>query len=129
MFDDFNALGFYEIILVTTGAILGSWARFYLSNIFNLTFSKKYIGTLLVNTIATFLLALLASSSFLSMRYLSNYFFSIGFLGGLSTFSTFIIQSFQALINQSWVDAFLIVFSSILITFIASFIGFAIGFS
>ena len=118
-------IGFYEIFLISSGAILGSWIRFCLGEFFLLIFSKKYFGTLIINTIATFLLSLIWTYSFNNHHSISDFllFYSTGFLGSLSTFSTYIIEVFQAAINKYWFEAIFIACSSLIISFVAGWIG------
>ena len=54
-------------LLVALGAIAGSWLRFKTINFFSRIWSRKYLGTLIVNLSSSFLLgfilALLSNSS------------------------------------------------------------------
>ena len=91
-------------LLVSIGAILGAYSRLQITSISEFLFRKKSLGTFIVNIISTFLLGL--SFSFYSQPELLIeskslvLIFCIGFLGSLSTFSTFIMELFIYLIEN-----------------------------
>ena len=99
---------FIPFFLVGLGAIFGSLLRLYLSTYFGLIISYKYVGTFLVNIIASFslgfILALLNHSGLDSLQNQSGLFLLIcaGFLGSLSTFSTFIIDLLDILLAKRY---------------------------
>ena len=118
-----------EIFSVSSGAVIGSWMRFYFVNLSSRVFGKKFYGTIFVNTLSTFLLSII--SPFLTSKQPSSsefiLFYSIGFLGSLSTFSTYIIEIFQALVDKYWMQAFFIAFGTILTSFMAAYIGLSLA--
>ncbi|MBA1334514.1 MAG: hypothetical protein HPY66_2363 [Firmicutes bacterium] len=85
-----------KIIAVGLGGVFGSIARFYVSKYISLRTanSRIPIGTLVVNTLGSFLLSAIvfggstgdAADTELRM------FFTIGFFGSFTTFSTFIYE-------------------------------------
>ena len=80
-----------NILIVALGGSLGAILR-YLSNIFfTLNFpSKPYFSTLLVNILGSLLIGLFYYLSHLfDLREGVRIFFVVGFLGSLTTFSTF----------------------------------------
>lgn len=83
-----NSLGF---LAVGVGAALGAWLRWGLSLAFNHTLPNLPLGTLLSNLIGGYLVGvaveLLVHHSVLSPEW--RLFIITGFLGGLTTFSTF----------------------------------------
>lgn len=90
-----------EAVLVAIGAVPGAWLRFRIVNHLEPLLPRRHWGTFGVNLIACFALGLLtalqsrcgAGSERLMLLL------SAGFLGGFSTFSTFIaelVQSSQA---------------------------------
>ena len=88
-----------EIIFVSLGAILGANARFKIHTKLQKFNLKKDFSILIINTFASFFLGLLISfigkfSSFI-YSYQLVLFFSIGFLGSLSTFSSFVYDLFD----------------------------------
>lgn len=84
-----------EIILVGGGGSLGAVARYIIS----VELARKYsffpFGTLLVNLVGSFILALLVG--LLGRGWLDSFYrelIGVGFCGGLTTFSTFA--------NETW---------------------------
>ena len=119
-----------ETLLIAFGSIIGSLLRLYLTRRFFVIFSRKYIGTLIINSIASFFLALLWASSIYQNTYYSKFilFYATGFLGSLSTFSTYIIEVLQAFINKYWIEALVIAFASVLVSVFFGWIGLLIAF-
>ena len=82
-----------DALLIGLGAIPGAWLRLKLVNHFDPMVPKKHWGTFTVNVAASFALGLIlrldessAGSGGLSLLL------GVGFLGSLSTFSTFIVE-------------------------------------
>ena len=120
-----------NFFLVSLGAILGTSLRLSIINIFESIFNKSFLGVFTVNNIATFLFGILLG---LLNRYqfnLSSNPFSlllgIGFLGSLSTFSSFVMELLEFLIDKKWKQFF--IFSSFSITsgILVAFIGYQLS--
>jgi CrcB protein len=83
-----NAMGF---VAVGAGAALGAWLRWALSSAFNHLFVNLPLGTLASNIIGGYLIGIavevLVHHSVLTPEW--RLFIITGFLGGLTTFSTF----------------------------------------
>ena len=83
-----------EILFVSLGAILGANTRFKIHSKLEELNLNKYFLILIVNTFSSLLLglfiALLENLSYFIYSYQLILFFSIGFLGSLSTFSSFV---------------------------------------
>jgi len=83
-----NAMGF---VAVGAGAALGAWLRWALSSAFNHLFVSLPLGTLASNIIGGYLIGIavevLVHHSVLTPEW--RLFIITGFLGGLTTFSTF----------------------------------------
>tara|TARA_Y100001968_G_scaffold271663_1_gene263421 strand:+ start:477 stop:848 length:372 start_codon:yes stop_codon:yes gene_type:complete len=117
-----------EIIFVSLGGILGANARFKIYNKLEKLNLNKYFFVLIINTFSSFSLGLFLSiiekfSSFI-YSYQLVLFFSIGFLGSLSTFSSFIYDLFELCLHLKF-------FKALKLFLISSFLGiiaFAIGF-
>ena len=88
-----------EILFVSIGAILGANSRFRIHNKLAKLNLNKYSLILIINTFATFSLGLFLSlvEQFRVFNYYYQLvlFFSIGFFGSLSTFSSFIYDLFD----------------------------------
>ena len=104
-----------DILFVSCGAILGANFRFAIYQKFKNLSIKKDFSILLINTFASFSLGLFMS--ILTRIDSSNFsyhlalFVSIGFLGSLSTFSTFVSDLFDAILQYkffSYLNLFLV---------------------
>ena len=117
-----------EIFFVSLGSILGANTRFEFQN----KLEKFHLGNgfviLIINTFASFSLGLFLSiiekfSSFY-YSYQLALFFSIGFLGSLSTFSSFVYELFDLCIQLKFLKALKVSISSLSL----GIISFAFGF-
>ena len=90
-------MSFQTILAIGSGAFLGAVLRAWLNGVVNHHFPHALpFGTLTVNLIGSFvigaLFAYFAYSNLLSVHAKS--FLTTGFLGGLTTYSTFAIETF-----------------------------------
>jgi len=100
---------FLTILCVGAGAFLGALARWALSEAFNAKLALLPLGTLLANGIGA-LLAGFVMGFLLSRPALSPYvrlFVMVGFLGALTTFSTFSVENVQMLMQGAYARSFL----------------------
>jgi len=98
-----------EIIYVSIGAILGANARFEIAKKLEKFKIRKDFFILIINTFASFCFGIFFSlierfSSFI-YSYQLVLFFSIGFLGSLSTFSSFIYDLFDLCLHLKFFRA------------------------
>ena len=120
-----------EILLVSVGAILGANIRFKINNkLEKINLSKNFI-ILIINTIASFCLGLFLSLEE-QLRALTYYyqlvlFFSIGFLGSLSTFSSFVYDLFDLCLQLKFFRALKLFILSASIGIIAFALGIFLG--
>ena len=102
--------------LVAVGAVPGAWLRFRLVNHVEPMLPRKHWGTFGVNVIACFALGLIVgleqSCTDASRRLLL--LLGTGFLGSLSTFSTFMAELQQELGQRHWREALLLLSGSVL---------------
>ena len=115
-----------EILFVCIGAILGANSRFIITNELRKLNLSKYLYVLIINTSASFCLGLFLSIIERINSFVYSYqvvlLFLIGFLGSLSTFSSFIFDIFNLCLELKFLRAIVLAVSSL------SFGIFALGF-
>ena len=117
----------YKIISVLTGGALGALLRYLTTILANKIFSVPLIGTFVVNILGCFMIGWLFGLS-LNKAQVSpvelKLFLTVGFLGGLTTFSTFNLEVFELLKTGKVFWAFLYMFLSCAIGLSAVFLGY-----
>ena len=98
-----------DFLLISFGAVLGANIRFIIyQKLEKINLSNNHI-ILVINTFSSFLLGLFLSFSSkidsFTYSYQSELFFSIGLLGSLSTFSTFIYDLYNLFIKLEFYRA------------------------
>ena len=120
-----------EILFVSIGAILGANSRFIIHNKLAKLNLNKYSLILIINTFASFSLGLFLSllEQFRAFNYYYQLvlFFSIGFFGSLSTFSSFIYDLFDLCLKLKFFRALKLFFISVSVGIIAFAFGFFLG--
>ena len=110
-------------LLVSVGAACGAMLRLFFAQTMNAIHPTIPYGTIMANILGGFLMGLvLAASNHMSteMRFL----LATGFLGGLTTFSTFSAESFS-LLNQGRIGiAFILIGIHVIGSIIATALGF-----
>jgi len=101
--------------LVAIGAVPGAWLRFRMVNHLEPMLPRKHWGTFSVNVIACFALGLIVgletNCGTTAQRLLL--LVGTGFLGSFSTFSTFMAELEQVLIQRHWREAVLLLGGSV----------------
>tara|TARA_B100000700_G_scaffold82596_1_gene93062 strand:- start:393 stop:785 length:393 start_codon:yes stop_codon:yes gene_type:complete len=98
-----------DFLVISFGAVLGANIRFIIyQKLEKINLSNNHI-ILVINTFSSFLLGLFLSFSSkidsFTYSYQSELFFSIGLLGSLSTFSTFIYDLYNLFIKLEFYRA------------------------
>lgn len=114
-------------VLIFLGGGLGSVLRFLISQYISIkiesgipwgTFVVNILGSLLLGAIIGFFHKMNLSSS----QYVV--FFTLGFCGGFTTFSTFTMENMLLLKNGDWTLVFIYSLTSVIIGILAAFGGF-----
>lgn len=120
-------------LLVVLGCALGGVARHLIAEAVNRIFGKRFPwGTLAVNALGSLLLGLMMGTVASSPGDglggdAALAFAGIGFCGGLTTFSTFSLQSFALVSEQAWGRALLNLLGSVLLCLFCLLSGYGIG--
>lgn len=86
-----SAFNFTSVLAVGSGATLGAWMRWWLGLMLNATLPALPLGTLAANLVGGYLMGLFMGIFALTSTFPPEIrlFVMTGFLGGLTTFSTF----------------------------------------
>ena len=121
------------ILLTFIGCALGGVFRYLGTLLIARFFGEGFPwGTLVVNAVGSFLLGLFLGSGFVAKElWLSSdsayAFTAFGFSGGLTTFSTFSLQTFSLISKQAWGRALANILGSVLLCVFCVFSGYAMG--
>ena len=120
-----------ESLFVSLGAILGANSRFIIHNKLEELNIRKNFLVLIINTFAScilvFFISLIDQFSSLIYSYQLVLFFSIGFLGSLSTFSSFVYDLFDLCLQLKFYRALKLFLISASLGIIAFAFGFFLG--
>jgi len=102
---------FYGIVSVGIGAMLGAWLRWLLTLLLNPIIPMLPLGTLTSNLIGGYLIGLVLGyiEHFQTLSPEMRLFITTGFLGGLTTFSTFSAETSALLLRQEYLWAGLMI--------------------
>ncbi len=97
-------MSFYALLAIGIGAALGAWLRWGFGILFNPAFPTLPLGTLAANLLGGFLMGM-------TMQFLLEHAvlspeirlaITTGFLGGLTTFSTFSAETVTLLLREEY---------------------------
>jgi CrcB protein len=119
-----------KYLAVGLGGFIGSIARFWLGGYISNRAGVRFpYGTFIINITGSFLIGLavtlLAERTHWSPSF--RYLIPIGFIGGYTTFSTFELETFQSVRDGEFLIAFLNVLLSVVVGFIAVWLGASAG--
>jgi CrcB protein len=123
-----DGLGKYMVVGI--GGFFGAIARYWLGGVIDQKMGSRFpYGTLVINISGSFLLGLimtvLTERTHLSPNW--RYLVPIGFIGAYTTFSTFEWETFAALRDGAWLVVGLDVSLSVVLGFIAVWLGVILG--
>lgn len=97
-------MSFAALFAVGVGAALGAWLRWMLGMLMNPLFPTLPLGTLAANLLGGLLMGLVLGvfAHFQSLSLEWRLFITTGFLGGLTTFSTFSGEAVTLLLRQQY---------------------------
>jgi len=109
-------LGGYGILAVGAGAALGAWLRWVLGIVLNAAVPNLPLGTLAANLIGGYLVGVAVEffSQHGGFPVEMRLFAITGFLGGLTTFSSFSAEAVGLLMQSRYAWAFLLISSHLL---------------
>ncbi len=116
---------FYKIISVFIGGGIGAVLRFAVSLLSKKYFITPIYGTFFVNILGCFLLGLVFGLTLnkINIPETIKLFITVGFLGGLTTFSTFNLEIFELLKSGKIGISFLYVFLSCAVGLLFTYLG------
>jgi CrcB protein len=119
-----------KLLLVAVGGGIGAVARYLVSG-----WAAEHIGsnfpygTLIVNVVGCLIIGLFMTLT--TEKYLVSphwrLLVTVGFLGGLTTFSSYSYETFKLLEEAGMTMAFYNIFSNLIIGFFATWVGITLG--
>jgi CrcB protein len=92
-----------SLLVIAIGAILGAWARWGLGVLLNPAFPTLPLGTLTANLAGAFIIGLMmALTGPLNISPAARLLITTGFLGALTTFSTFSAETMTLLLRAQY---------------------------
>ena len=120
-----------DVLLVAIGAVPGAWLRFRLVNHFEPMLPRRHWATFSVNITACFALGLISALARTcgvgGAGHEIGLLLGVGFLGSLSTFSSFSVELLQSWLAGQRRDTLLLMLGSVLTGLAAVALGLAIG--
>ena len=120
-------MGSYGFASVAIGAVIGAWIRWGLGIALNPIVPTIPLGTLVANLLGGYLMGLALGffEQFQALSPEARLLITTGFLGSLTTFSTFSAETTTLLLRQEYGWATLIIVAHLLGTLLATMLGIA----
>jgi CrcB protein len=118
-------MGIYALTAVGVGAALGAWLRWGFGLMLNSVFPVLPLGTLAANLVGCYLVGIAAEYFFHNTTISPEVrlFIITGFLGGLTTFSTFSAETVTLLLREQYSWAFAIISSHLFGSLVMTVMG------
>lgn len=118
-------MGIYALIAIGVGAALGAWLRWGFGLMLNSIFPTLPFGTLASNLIGCYFIGIAVEYFFhnTTVPPEARLFIITGFLGGLTTFSTFSAETVTLLIREQYSWAFAIISSHLFGSLVMTVLG------
>ncbi|MCX7182844.1 MAG: fluoride efflux transporter CrcB [Nitrosospira sp.] len=118
-------MSIYAVAAVGVGAALGAWLRWWLDLILNPIFPLLPFGTLLANLVGGYLVGIAVEYFFYNaaLSFEARLFIITGFLGGLTTFSTFSSETVLLLLREQYGWALAMISSHLLGSLVMTVLG------
>jgi CrcB protein len=117
---------YVDYLLVGIGGCLGANARYLLATWIGVRYGTHFpYGTMVINVSGSFVIGLFLV--LISERFLVHpnwrLFFSVGFLGGYTTFSAFSFESLALILHGAWPLGFVNIVGSVVLGLLATLSG------
>ena len=116
---------FQSIFLISAGAAIGASLRWGLGLWLNSLFSSLAFGTLVANFIGCFLMGILVAVFWISPQFSPEWrlFLVTGFLGALTTFSSFSGEVIELFFKEEWGNGLFVLVSHLVGCLIFTVLG------
>ena len=122
-----------EILVISLGGACGALSRYYITKLSLSWFSADWhawgipIGTLIANLLGCFLIGIMIGSSHGQKNEMLKLGFGIGFLGSLTTFSTFSAETVLEWSTGNWIAAIANAAANLVGCLLATLAGITVG--
>ena len=118
-------MSFFSVLSICIGASLGALFRFWLGLSLNTIFPTIPLGTWVANMIGGFLIGVFiaVSKSYPFIPEVGRLAIATGFLGGLTTFSTFSGETVTLIVQQEYLWSMVIIGIHVIGSIVATLLG------
>ncbi len=121
---------FYNILAVFVGGGIGATIRYLLTYSSQSLFDKSIYATLIINLLGCLVMGCMfgiTSSRIQDFNPVWKLFITVGFLGGLTTLSTFSLEGFQMLKDGQVIYGLLYIVGTTIFSVLLTYLGYLIG--